>query len=91
METSQSEERLSAEVSVRNVKADRDPNISDSARDVVDSLFRAGMSLVDIPINVLPQKPRRHIQKARREFTLGVSALTREVADVIADTMPKQD
>ena len=88
METSRSSDSPKTEVSVRNIADDRNTDISDSTRSAINNLFQAGMSLVDIPINILPRKSRHHLQEARREITLGIAALTRELADVIVDSMP---
>jgi len=88
MESSKPSNSPTTEVKVRNVGDDRNTDISDSTRSVINNLFQAGMSLVDIPINILPRKSRQHLQEARREFTLGVAALTRDLADVIVDSMP---
>jgi hypothetical protein len=81
-------ENIKTEVSVQNIVDDKNTDIADSTRSFINNLFQAGMSLVDIPINILPRKSRKHLQEARREITLGVAALTRELADVIVDSMP---
>lgn len=47
----------------------------------VRSLFRAGASLVFLPMNMLPDEPRQHFQTAGREFARGLSTLVHEFAD----------
>lgn len=47
------------------------------------SLFRAGVNMALIPVNVLPPEPRQHFKAAGREFTRGLATLVREFADNI--------
>jgi hypothetical protein len=50
-------------------------------RRFISSLIQAGVSLATIPVNMLPEEPRGHIQAAGRELTRGLAALTRELAE----------
>lgn len=49
----------------------------------IRTLFRAGVNLAFMPINMLPQEPREHFKTAGREFTRGLSTLVREIADEV--------
>lgn len=52
-----------------------------ATRRFIGSLFQAGVSVAAIPVNMLPEEPRGHIQAAGRELTRGLAALTRGLAD----------
>lgn len=45
------------------------------------SLFRTGVQLALVPVNMLPPEPRQHFKTAGREFTRGLATLVREMAD----------
>lgn len=45
------------------------------------SLFRTGVQLALVPVNMLPPEPRQHFKAAGREFTRGFATLVRAVAD----------
>ena len=45
------------------------------------SLFRMGVQLALLPVNVLPPEPQRHFKAAGREFTRGLATLAHAMAD----------
>jgi hypothetical protein len=47
----------------------------------VRSLFRTGVELALLPVNMLPPEPRQHFKAAGREFTRGLATLAHELAD----------
>jgi len=47
----------------------------------IQSMFRTGVRLALLPVNRLPERPRRHFQAAGREFTHGLATLVHELAD----------
>jgi hypothetical protein len=48
---------------------------------LVRSLFRTGVQLALVPVNMLPPEPRQHFKTAGREFTRGFATLVRGIAD----------
>ena len=55
--------------------------LQESTRHFIGSLFRAGVSVALVPVNMLPQEPREHFQTAGREFTRGLATLVHAFAD----------
>ena len=51
------------------------------ARQLIRSLLRLGTSVAAIPLDLLPQSSRSHIQEAGRESIRGIATLIRELAD----------
>ena len=49
------------------------------------SMFRTGVRLALLPVNLLPQKPQQHFQAAGREFTHGLATLVHELADGVEE------
>jgi hypothetical protein len=69
------------ETSARSeLHAERD-ELAQAAEQFVRSLFRAGVELALLPVNMLPPEPRLHFKAAGREFTRGLATLAHELAD----------
>jgi len=47
----------------------------------IQSMFRTSVRFALLPVNRLPERPRRHFQAAGREFTHGLATLVHELAD----------
>ncbi len=62
---------------------DANPNLGDAVNRLVDSLIRVGVSLVSLPLTLLPTESRRHFEDGGRDITKGVAAVLRTVADRI--------
>ncbi len=60
--------------------AERD-ELAEATQQFVRSLFRAGVELALLPVNMLPPEPRQHFKAAGREFTRGLATLAHELAD----------
>jgi hypothetical protein len=60
-------------------------SVQDAASRLLASLSRTGMSLAELPLTLLPEDAQRHMRKAGDEFTLGVAALLRRLADRAED------
>jgi hypothetical protein len=61
-------------------EAERD-ELTQAAQQFFRSLFRAGVQLALVPVNMLPPEPREHFKAAGREFTRGLATLAREIAN----------
>ena len=70
------------EVKVKNVRVAQE-DVRTSTRNLLASLFKAGASLIALPVSVLPHDSQTHMRTAGREFTRGVASLAREVADAL--------
>ncbi len=70
------------EVKVKNVHSEHE-DVRHETRRLVQSLMRTGVSLLELPISILPRESQTHIRAAGREFTRGVASLTREVANAL--------
>ncbi len=57
--------------------------LAQATQQFVRSLFRAGVELALLPVNMLPPEPRQHFKAAGREFTRGLATLAHELADDI--------
>ena len=55
--------------------------LAQATQQFVRSLFRAGVELALLPVNMLPPEPRQHFKAAGREFTRGLATLAHELAD----------
>src|SRR5215469_1758122 len=55
--------------------------LAEATQQFVRSLFRAGVELALLPVNMLPPEPRQHFKAAGREFTRGLATLAHELAD----------
>jgi hypothetical protein len=75
-------EMYEGEVKVKNVRAAQE-DARTSTRHLLQSLFKAGASLVALPVSMLPHDSQTHMRAAGREFTRGVASLTREVTDAL--------
>jgi hypothetical protein len=60
--------------------AERD-ELAEATQQFIRSLFRAGVELALLPVNMLPPEPRQHFKAAGREFTRGLATLAHELAD----------
>lgn len=83
-------ERDKRDAQVRNIAGGRKDQ-EEAGRRLIRSLLRAGTSFVMIPVNMLPAESRAHLKAAGREFTLGVAALTRELADSLEKIAKPRD
>ena len=52
-----------------------------AAQQFARSLFRAGVELALLPVNMLPPEPRQHFKAAGREFSRGLATLAHELAN----------
>lgn len=62
------------------LNAERD-ELAQATQQFVRSLFRAGVELALLPVNMLPPEPRQHFKAAGRELTRGLATLAHELAD----------
>ncbi len=75
------QEPETSETSARSeLHAERD-ELAQATEQFVRSLFRAGVELALLPVNMLPPEPRQHFKAAGREFTRGLATLVHELAD----------
>lgn len=63
-----------------NLDAERE-ELLQATQQFMRSLFRTGVQLALVPVNMLPPEPRQHFKAAGREFTRGLATLVREMAD----------
>lgn len=76
---------MTVKIEVNEEPVENTVRLNQSVRRLASSLARTGMSLVVLPINVLPTESRRHAQAAVRGATYGATALMRAVADNLED------
>lgn len=62
------------------LRAEREELVQ-ATQQFVRSLFRAGVELALLPVNMLPPEPRQHFKAAGREFSRGLATLAHELAD----------
>ncbi len=74
------ENASSYELRIENKRGEQ-PVGNQPARQALRSLVQAGLSLLVVPVNLLPTESRQHVVAAARELTHGIAALTRELAD----------
>jgi hypothetical protein len=85
-------EKGKREVPVQEIpthRASAEPeDLSFATRRFLGSLFKAGLNLAMIPVNMLPRESRAHFRTAGQEVTRGVAAVTHQAAqrlDELAD------
>ncbi|HEX6555333.1 MAG TPA: hypothetical protein VF026_21400 [Ktedonobacteraceae bacterium] len=86
------------EMHSRRMNIERE-ELQQATRRFIRSVFRTGVSVVFLPVNILPQKPQRHFRAAGREFTHGLTTLVHGLADGIEEmakdinpsTIPEED
>jgi len=61
--------------------AEKEPRRRKEQGRLIRGLRDAAVSLAMIPVNLLPEESRGHVQAAGRELALGVAAAVRAVAD----------
>ena len=67
------------------------PNMEGSLRRFAGHLTGAVVSLIQIPLSILPDDSRHHLEKATREAVRGTSALVRSVAKGLDQTLEKDE
>ncbi len=67
------------------------PNMEQSIRRFARHVTGAVVSLIQIPLSILPDESRHHLENATREAVHGTSALVREVAKGLDQTVEKDE
>jgi hypothetical protein len=62
-----------------------------STRRFIGSAIRTGVSIVNIPVNMLPDNPRNVIMSTERRVVLVTASLARSLAAGLEESMPKND
>jgi hypothetical protein len=65
------------------LSSDAAPSLGEAVTRLVDSVLRVGVSLVSVPLTVLPADSRRHFEDGGRDIARGVASVLRAVADRI--------
>lgn len=73
---------VQGEVRVRNVGPRRSDSFTESAVEFGGGLVRLGVSLLTLPMAVLPPESRQHMRNATRELAHAFATLPRDFADV---------
>ena len=68
------------ETETPDYKAERD-ELMQATQQFFRSLFRAGVQVALVPVNMLPPEPREHFKVAGREFSRGMATLVQEIAN----------
>ena len=67
-----------------SMRAERE-ELQQATKHFMRSMFRTGVSLAFLPVNILPRKTQQHFYAAGREFTHGVATLMHELANGIEE------
>jgi hypothetical protein len=62
-----------------------------STQRFIGSAIRAGISIVNIPINILPEGPRDVVVATERRVVSVTASLVRSVATGLEESMPKKE
>lgn len=65
--------------------------LGNSSRRFIGSAIRAGVSIVNIPVNMLPEKPRDLVVSTERRVFSMTASLVRSLADGLEGSLPKDD
>ncbi len=68
------------EVRVRNVRTKRNDSFVETALGFGGGVLRFGLTVVTLPINLLPPQSRQHIRNATKEFGYAFASLPAEFA-----------
>ena len=75
------------EVRVRNVTTKRSDNFVGTAFEFGGGLVRLGLTVVTLPLSVLPRDTRQHFRNAARELLYAAATLPREFVDAASDAV----
>lgn len=75
------------EVRVRNVAARRNDSFTESLTEFGGGLVRLGVSVLSLPLAILPRETRGHMRNATRELLYAFATLPRDFADVAGEAI----
>lgn len=75
------------EVRVRNVSTKRSSNIVGSVFEFGGGLVRMGLTVLSLPLGVLPSETRQHFRNATRELLYAAVTLPREFVDSASEAI----
>jgi len=75
------------EVRVRNVTTKRNDGIVGSVMDLGSGAVKLGMTVVFLPLTLLPKDTRTHVRNAVRELAYALATLPRDLATVAGDAV----
>lgn len=81
---------VQGEVRVRNVTAKRrSDNLVESLVEFGGGAVRLGVSLISLPLAVLPAESRQHVNNAARELMYAFASLPRDFAEIAGESIEK--
>lgn len=78
---------VQGEVRVRNVGTRRNDSLIETAVEFGGGLVRLGLSVVTLPLAVLPTETRGHMRNATKELLYAIATLPRDFADVASEAI----